>query len=96
MLKFLKNNKVLLSGDSGGHFTIANTKSCEGTIYTTGIPTDREINPVLNLTVQASDRGSPPHTVCVHMWLINYLHAYHRTLQLSQLHYWISMTMPLC
>ena len=55
----------MLSGDSGGHFTIANTKSCEGTIYTSGVPTDRELNSTINLTIQASDNGLPPHTVCV-------------------------------
>ena len=52
-----------MPGDTGGHFVIANTKSCEGTIYTTGNPTDRELTPVINLTVQASDRGSTPRTV---------------------------------
>ena len=55
----------MLSGDSGGHFTITSTKSCEGTIYTSGIPTDRELNSFINLTIEASDKGSPPHTVGV-------------------------------
>lgn len=63
------NIPVMFSGDSGGHFTIANTKSCEGTIYTSGIPTDRELNTTIILTVQASDRGSPSHTVCAYNYL---------------------------
>ena len=53
---------------------IANTKSCEGTIYTTGIPTDRELNSVINLTIQASDRGSPPRMVRVCVQI--YYHLY--------------------
>ena len=67
-ISLCKNNYlvVLLLGDSAGHFIIVNTKSCEGTIYTSGIPTDREMNSVINLTVQASDRGLPPRNVCVY------------------------------
>ena len=44
---------------------MANTKRCEGTIYTSGVPTDRELNSTINLTIQASDNGLPPRTVCV-------------------------------
>lgn len=64
----------MLSIDSGNHFIITNTKNCEGTIYTSGIPTDRELNSVINLTIEASDRGSPTRTVCVYINVATYLH----------------------
>ena len=54
---------LLPLGDSRGHFIITNTRSCQGTIYTSGNPTDREFNSVIDLTIQASDKGSPPRTV---------------------------------
>ena len=78
----IDNLQLLLSssGDNRRHFTIANTRSCQGTIYTSGNPTDRELDPIINLTIQASDKGLPPRTVCTYVLVelldINLLYVY--------------------